>query len=46
MNKYLSKAKQYELITQIIFYNNNFGKLSQIYRADHFHMKKLLSWIL
>ena len=43
---YLGKAKQCELITQITFYNNNFGELSQIYRTIHFHMIKLLSWIL
>ena len=30
---YLGKAKQCELITQITFYNNNFGELSQIYRT-------------
>ena len=40
---YLGKAKQYELIMQITFYNNNFGKISQIYRTIHFHMIKLLS---
>ena len=40
---YLGKAKQCELITQITFYNNNFGELSQIYRAIHFHTIKLLS---
>ena len=28
------------------FYNNDFGKLLQIDRADHLHMIKLLSWIL
>ena len=43
---YLGKAKQSELITQITFYNNNFGELSQIYRTIHFHTIKLLSWIL
>ena len=31
---------------QITFYNNDFGELSQIYRTIHFHMIKLLSWIL
>ena len=43
MHKYLGKANQYELITKIIFYNNNFGKLLQIYTTNHFHMIKLLS---
>ena len=43
---YLGKAKQCDLITQITFYNNDFGKLSQIYRTNHFHMIKLLSRIL
>ena len=42
----LDEAKQCHLITQSTFYNNNFGKLSQIYRTDHFHMIKLISWIL
>ena len=28
------------------FYNNNFGKLSQIHRTIHFHMIKLPSSIL
>ena len=40
------KAKQCELITQITFYDNNFGKLSQIFRTEHFYMIKLLGWIL
>ena len=40
--KYLGKAKQCELITQITFYNINFDVLSQIYRTIHFHMMKLL----
>ena len=39
---YLGKAKQCELITQITFYNNNFGEFSQIYRTIHFYMIKLL----
>ena len=43
---YLGKAKQCELITQITFYNINFDVLSQIYRTIHFHMMKLLIWIL
>ena len=42
---YLGKAKQCQLITET-FYNNDFGKLSQIYRINHFYMTKLLSWIL
>ena len=40
---YLGKAEQCELKTQTTFYNNNFGKFSQIYRTDHVHMMKLLN---
>lgn len=42
---YLGKAKQCQLITET-FYNNDFGKLSQIYRTKHFCMIKLPGWIL
>lgn len=46
MSKCLGKAKQCELLTQITFYVNNVGTLSQIYRTNHFHMVKLQSLIL